>query len=177
MPRVLSLCLLLTCSCVQKTPPIEPSANAASSGLTVALPEASPTPLPPLAPPMRRQSEMERMSHIQLAAWILPADEAWKIVGHEPLRGITGRLNGVALYAQPQRIPASSLCELPVTSVWLRVPNEAGLSPQEHLNPPLEPYQRTALKRWSPARSARCPPPVPSTSWFEAPRQLMPTVH
>ena len=168
MLRSLALPLALLAGCATAHPIDTQSMRDAAS---IAEPLAEPPPIALVTrnPPARLQSAVEQLSHLMLAAWILPSDQAWTIVGHELLRGRTGRVHGIALLEAPQGTAFQEVCALRIASIWLRVPNEERLNHEQHLNPPLEPYQYTKLHRFRIDETGSCAQDVPYSAWFEAP--------
>ena len=160
-----ALALLAGCATAHRidTPSIPDAAS-----ISRPLAEPPPIALATRNPPTRLQSKVEQLSHVLLAAWILPSDHAWTIVGHELLRGRTGRVHGIALLEAPERTAFPQVCGLQIASIWLRVPNEAPLNHEQHLNPPLEPYQYTKLQRFRIDETGSCAQEVPYSTWFEA---------
>ena len=138
-------------------------------------PPPEPVLLPPLSPPTRLDSEIGRMSHAELARWILPA-EAGRIVRADLHRGHVPRIGAVSLLTEARPSGRAGLCELRGWTVSLRVPNENALDYRQHLDPPLQPYQYTPLVKWKTAGSTLAAGPAPdcaaamaSGGWFEAP--------
>lgn len=161
------------------SPPIDPHAVfykvATDASRSLAESEPAPMPTPPAAPKL--QSEVERLSHVELARWTIPAELASTVVGSDLLRGMTGRVHGIALYRAPVPTEHPGVCSLDNYSVSLSVPNEASLTYRQHLNPPLQPYQYYHLRRWRVVGStiarqnpgqADCASARPYSEWFEA---------
>lgn len=167
-------------ACATGAPEADPRA-AAEAAMDQAMrekPAPEPVALTPRDPPTRLQSEIEAMSHAELARWALPPNEAGDIVDSELLRGMMPRPGGIAFYRRPRPTGHPGVCELQGYEVWLRVPNEAGLTYRGHLDPPLQPYQYQPLRRWkligSTIASERQAPPDcaaarPYGQWFEGP--------
>jgi hypothetical protein len=112
-------------------------------------PSAEPVLLPPLNPPVRRRSEIEAMPHPDLARWILPAADAQRVAGVELHRDRWApRVNAITFTRAPRRTEMPGLCEIGGWAASLRVPNESSLTYQQHLDPPLQPYQYRPFVRW-----------------------------
>ena len=131
----------------------------------------------PISSPVRLQSQIEAMSHAELARWILPAADAQRVISTSLHRNMTGRVGAISLSPAPQRTAMRGLCELRGWTASLRVPNESSLTYQQHLNPPLQPYQYRPTILWKVAwstqaaggRAEDCAGALPGEAWFEAP--------
>lgn len=177
------LCCALSIMAVACTTGVETSdpQAAAQGAMSEAMrsPEPpQPIPLPERRPATRLQSELGALSHVEIARWTLPAEHARHIVRTELLRGRMPRVNGIALYSKPVATAFAGVCEVERFDVWMRVPNETSLTYQQHLDPPLQPYQYSVSRKWrlvgSTVPDRRGGPPdcaaaLPYGDWLEAP--------
>jgi hypothetical protein len=181
MLRSLALVLILLaggCASAPAAPDPQGSFERASTAAFQSTPRAEPVPLPPLRPPSRLQSELQRMRQADIAHWILPADEAARIVAADLVSGFLPRLSAVSLYEAPRRAGPPGVCSVAGHDIWLRVPDENSLTYEQHLDPPLQPYMRQPFVRWrivgSTLADVRRNPPdcgaaLPLSDWFDAP--------
>lgn len=169
------------CACVAAPEPaveMEASARVAIEEAMRTAPAAEPITIGLLTPPTRRETEIRALSHEALARWILPDAEAAQVVRTELRRGRMPQLTGIALYAAPVATAHPGLCAVRGWDAWLRVPNESSLSYEQHLDPPLQPFQYTPALRYrilgSTVAAARMAPPDCAAAllyndWFEGP--------
>ena len=114
------------------------------------------------------------MAARELASWILPPDEAGAVVASDILTGHMPRATAIVLYRAPAAAGMPGLCSVRGDDVWLRVPDENSLTYAQHLDPPLQPYQRQPFTRWQVAGSTlgagppACEGLTPGRDWFEA---------
>ncbi len=168
MLRSLCLFALALSACV----PVEPPLDREDAHRLPA--EAEPVPLPQPTPSTRLQSDLSKASPADIARWALPAAEARAIAAAELLTGFTPRANAIALYEQPRSADYAGLCEVRGYEVWLRVPNENSLTYEQHLDPPLQPYQYRPITRWKVTGStlggeSACAAERPNRDWIPAP--------
>jgi hypothetical protein len=138
------------------------------------IPPQHPYPLPARDPPARPQSQIERMSTADLVRWALP-EHAAETIRAEPVRIWMPEIRLVWFFERPQSPGQPGVCQVFARGVSFRIPNEAGLTYQQHLNPPLEPYQDTEMYRYKvidPATPETCGGAIPDSRWFEAPSAL-----
>jgi len=146
-----------------------PSANAVET-----IPPQHPVPLPARAPPSRLQSQVERMSTADLVRWALP-EHAAETIRSEPVRIWMPEIRAIWFFERPQSPGEPGVCQVFSRAVSMRIPNEAGLTYQQQLDPPLEPYQVTEMYRYKVMEHATqqtCGGAVPDSRWFEAPSAL-----
>jgi hypothetical protein len=181
MMRTLAVVLVLLvggCAANPSAPDARRSFERASTAAHQSTPRAEPVPLPPLRPASRLQSELQQMAQAEIARWILPPEAANRVVAAHLVSGHMPRVSAISLYEAPRPAGPPGLCAIAGDDVWLRVPDENSLTYQQHLDPPLQPYQRQPFVRWKVVGSTladlRHGPPdcgsaLPYSDWFEAP--------
>jgi hypothetical protein len=166
-------------ACAHQAPPIdrEAAGQRASAAAFRIEPETEPIPLPPLRPATRRDSELAQLRHAELAHWTLPPDAARTIVSSTLLRGHMPRTSAILLYQAPVATPYPGLCAVDGYEILLSVHDEARLTYQEHLDPPMRPSHYRPFRRWkvvgSTIAAQRSAPPDcaaarPYSAWFDA---------
>ena len=171
--------LLGLAACAHQAPPIdrEAAGQRASAAVFRVEPGTEPVPLPPLRPATRRDSELPQLLHAELARWTLPPDAARTIVSSALLRGHMPQTSAILLFQGPVATPYPGVCAVDGYEIWLSVQDEAKLTYQEHLNPPLRPSHYRPFRKWkvvgstSPAQRRApldCAAARPYSAWFEA---------
>jgi hypothetical protein len=181
MLRTLALVLLLLgggCAATPTAPDPQGAFERASAAAHQSTPRPEPVPLALLRPASRLQSELQQMRQADIAGWILPPEQAVRIVAADLVGGFMPRLSAVALYEAPRPAGPAGICSVAGQDIWLRVPDETSLTYQQHLDPPLQPYMRQPFVRWKVVGSTladlrRGPPDcgaaLPYGDWFDAP--------
>lgn len=135
-------------------------------------------PLPPRNPAARLESELPSLTHADLADGVLPPDLARRVVRTELVRGRFGHFVSVGLFEPARLTSYPGICELSGWYAWFKVHNEANLRYDQHIDPPLEPYQYRASRGWKVAGStlpksrsapADCEAQRPYHDWPTAP--------
>lgn len=178
---LIALLAALVSGCAATPPPSGP-------GLTVqisrppatqvfVIPERRTVPLPPRNPPSIIQSTLERMPTAEVARWALP-EHAERIVRVEFVRVWMPEIRYGAFYERAQASDRPGVCRVFVHGVNFRNYREQELTYQQHLDPPLEPYQTTDFHQYKvlgstltgdAATQAACEAALPYKDWFEAP--------
>ena len=172
----LAVALMLTACAAQPGPGQIPTdlGGFPYPGRVETIPPQHPVALPVRTPPSRLQSQVEKMSTADLVRWALP-EHAAETIRAEPVRIWMPEIRAIWFFERPQSPGEPGVCQVFSRAVNFRIPNEAGLTYQQHLDPPLEPYQVTEMYRYKvmePATAQTCGGAVPDSRWFEAPSAL-----
>lgn len=133
--------------------------------------------LPARTPPSIIQSTLEKMPTAEVARWALP-DHADRIVRVEFVRVWMPEIRYGGFFERPQASDQRGVCRVFVHGVNFRNYREQELTYQQHLDPPLEPYQVTDQYKYKvlgstltgdAASQAACEAALPYHDWFEAP--------
>lgn len=177
MRNVAGLCVALSLGACVAGPPALPGASTASA-ITAAFtqePAVEPVPLPPLSPSSRRQREIEAMTAPALAQWIFPTRSAeFSTAELYPARW--GVLAYALIWREPRSAGPPGICEVSGTGISFRIEGEARLTPQQRLDPPLQPFQTIEERRFRVAGSTEpgtadpeCAAGRPYWDWSRAP--------
>ena len=143
-------------------------------------PEPRPVALPARTPPAIVQSELLRMPWAEVARWALP-EHAATTTRVELTRGWMPEINLGWFFERPTATQYPGVCQVRARGVNFRKHNENALTYQQHLDPPLEPYQVWDYTKYrvlgstldgSAATDASCAASLPYADWFEAPSGL-----
>jgi len=135
------------------------------------------TPLPPRDPPAILQSQLVKMPHAQVARWALP-EHAATTTRVELLSFWMPEITLGWFYETPVVTQFPGVCEVRARGVNFRKYRESTLTYEQHLDPPLEPYQLHDTRRFrvlgstlqlGAATDASCAATLPYKDWFEAP--------
>jgi hypothetical protein len=141
------------------------------------IPEVRFTALPPREPPAIVQSRLVKMPYAEVARWALP-EHAATTTRVELLSFWMPEITLGWFYETPFVTQFPGVCEVRARGVNFRKHNERTLTYQQHLDPPLEPYQVHDTRRFrvlgstlelGAATSASCAATLPYKDWFEAP--------
>jgi len=175
--RLIALAAALTLTaCAAQTPRPIPTdlGGFPYPGGVETIPPQHPVALPARTPPSRVQSQVEKMSTAELVRWALP-EHAAETIRSEPVRIWMPVIRAIWFFERPQSPGEPGVCQVFSRAVSMRIPNEDGLTYQQHLDPPLEPFQVTEMYRYKvmePATEQTCGGAVPDSRWFEAPSAL-----
>lgn len=142
-----------------------------------ATPQPRPAPLPPRNPPAIVQSQLLRMPWAEVARWALP-EHAASTVRVELTRGWMPEITLGWFFERPVATSFPGVCQVRARGVNFRKHREAELTYQQHLDPPLEPYQAWDYVKYrvlgstldgAAATNASCAASLPYQDWFEAP--------
>lgn len=141
------------------------------------IPPTRTVPLPQRTPPAIVQSRLEAMVDAEAARWALP-EHAERIVRVEFARAWLPVIHYGGFFERPSASGAPGVCQVFVHGVNFRPYRENELTYQQHLDPPLEPYQVTDEYRYrvlgsslsgDAATQAACDAATPYLDWFQAP--------
>lgn len=140
------------------------------------MPAWNPTPLPPRNPPAIVQSQLLRMPWADVARWALP-EHAARTTRVELTRGWMPEITLGWFFETPVATSYPGVCEVVARGVNFRKYREHELTYQQHLDPPLEPYQVHGRRKFRvlgstldgrAATDASCAAAMPYGDWFDA---------
>lgn len=164
---------LAACATPQTVPaPIKPD-----PAQVMVIPPTRTVALPARTPPAMIQSQLERMPMAEAARWALP-EHAERIVRVEFMKVWLPVITYGGFFERAEGGGAPGVCRIFVHGVNFRQYRENELTYQQHLDPPLEPYQVTDMFRYKvigstltgdAATQAACEAALPYNDWFDAP--------
>ncbi|HEX6860803.1 MAG TPA: hypothetical protein VF138_11470 [Caulobacteraceae bacterium] len=162
---------LAACAATPSEAPISPG-----PAQVMVIPPTRAVPLPPRDPPAIVQSRLEAMPTAEVARWALP-EHAERVVRVELMRVWLPIVRYGGFFERPRATDAPGVCQVSVHGVSFRPYRENELTYQQHLDPPLEPFQVTDAYRYKvvsstlggPPAQAACEGAAPYNDWIEGP--------
>lgn len=177
MRVIARLTAALTLAACATAPAPAPAPIKPDPAQVIVIPPARTVALPARTPPAIVQSQLERMPTAEVARWALP-EHAERIVRVEFMKVWMPVIRYGGFFERAQAAGAPGVCDVFVHGVNFRPYRESELTYQQHLDPPLEPYQVTDMYRYKvlgstltgdAASDAACKAALPYNDWFEAP--------